>query len=103
MRMKCERLLNVYPPVTCVKIGDPVVDMEEGKNAGMWTIGLTRSGNMVGLDGEHWAQLPEAAKEVQLTRARRILLDAGADYVVEDLASCNPALAEIEERLKLSK
>jgi hypothetical protein len=58
---------------------------------------------MVGLDGEHWAQLPEAAKEVQLTRARRILLDAGADYVVGDLASCNPALAEIEERLKLSK
>jgi phosphonoacetaldehyde hydrolase len=48
--MKCERLLNVYPPVTCVKIGDTVVDMEEGKNAGMWTIGLTRSGNAIWLD-----------------------------------------------------
>jgi phosphonoacetaldehyde hydrolase len=77
--------------------------MEEGKNEGMWTIGLTRSGNMVGLDGEHWAQPLETTKEVQLTRARRILLEAGADYFVEDLAFCNPALAEIEERLKLSK
>lgn len=103
MLMKCAQLLNVYPPVTCVKIGDTVVDVEEGKNAGMWTIGLTRSGNLVGLDGERWGELPEAEKEVQLTRARRLLLEAGADYVVEDLASCNLALAEIEERLKLSK
>jgi phosphonoacetaldehyde hydrolase len=103
MLMKNAQLLDVYPPAACVKIGDTVVDMEEGRNAGMWTIGLTGSGNLIGLNGEQWAQLSRAEKQVQLTRSKKILLDAGADYVVDDLASCNPALAKIERRLRKSK
>ena len=100
MLMKNAQLLDVYPPSACVKIGDTIVDIEEGKNAGMWTIGLTRTGNLVGLDSEQWAQLPEATKKVKLKEAEGILLGAGADFVAEDLASCNQALSEIEKRLK---
>ncbi|MGO9775779.1 MAG: phosphonoacetaldehyde hydrolase [Terracidiphilus sp.] len=100
MLMKNAQLLDVYPPKTCVKIGDTVVDIEEGRNAGMWTIGLTRTGNLVGLDSEQWAQLPEATKNAHLDRAKKILIGAGADFVAEDLASCNQALAKIERRLR---
>ena len=103
MLMKNAQLLDVYPPSACVKIGDTIVDIEEGKNAGMWTIGITRTGNLIGLDKEQWEQLPAETQEAQLSRARRILLDAGADYVVEDLASCNPALAKIEKHLRNGK
>jgi phosphonoacetaldehyde hydrolase len=69
----------------------------------MWTIGLTKTGNLVGLDRDEWAQLPEATKKVQLGRAREILIGAGADFVSEDLASCNQALAKIERRLRNGK
>ena len=100
MLMKNAQLLDVYPPSVCVKIGDTVVDMEEGKNAGMWTIGLTRTGNLIGLDEEQWAQLPQAAKKDRLKEAEIILRKAGADYVVEDVASCNQALGKIEKRLR---
>ena len=100
MLMKNAQLLDVYPPRTCVKIGDTVVDIEEGRNAGMWTIGLTRTGNLVGVDGEQWAQLPGATKSALLNRAKKILIEAGADYIAEDLASCNHALAKIERRLR---
>lgn len=103
MLMKNAQLLDVYPPSACVKIGDTIVDIEEGKNAGMWTVGITRTGNLIGLDKEQWEQLPAETQEAQLSRARRILLDAGADYVVEDLASCNPALAKIEKHLRNGK
>jgi phosphonoacetaldehyde hydrolase len=103
MLMKNVQLLGVYPPSTCVKIGDTVVDMEEGRNAGMWTIGLTKSGNLVGLSAKEWEELPDVEKSVRLTRAKAILLDAGADYVADDLASCNPALAKIEKRLRKGK
>src|SRR5262249_22730782 len=41
--------LQVYPLEACVKIGDAVSDIEEGLNAGMWAIGVTRTGNMIGL------------------------------------------------------
>ena len=70
-----------------MKIGDTVIDIEEGKNAGMWTIGLTRTGNLVGLDREQWEQLPETERRgVWLSRAKKTLLDAGADFVAEDLS-----------------
>jgi phosphonoacetaldehyde hydrolase len=41
--------LQVYPLAAVVKIGDTVSDILEGCNAGMWRIGLTRSGNELGL------------------------------------------------------
>jgi len=103
MLMKNALLLDVYPPTTCVKIGDTVVDIEEGRNAGMWTIGLTRTGNLVGLDGAQWAQLPATTKKAQLDNAKKILIEAGADFVAEDLVSCNQVLAKIERRLRNGK
>ena len=103
MLMKNAEILNVYPPCACVKIGDTVVDILEGKNAGMWTIGLTRTGNLIGLNEEQWAKVPEPEKKNLIARAERILLDAGADFVAEDLSSCNVALASIEDRLRKAK
>jgi phosphonoacetaldehyde hydrolase len=99
MMMKNAELLGVCPPRACVKIGDTVVDIEEGRNAGMWTIGVTRTGNLIGLEQPEWEQLPEAEKHSRLARATQTLRDAGADFVVEDLASCEEALATIEDYL----
>ena len=103
MLMRNAQILDVYPPLSCVKIGDTIADVQEGKNAGMWTIGLTRTGNLVGLDHERWAQLPEARKKEQLRDAECILRKAGADYIAEDLAACNKALPKIERRLRNRK
>jgi hypothetical protein len=63
-------------------------------------IGLTRTGNLTGLDQQQWERLPEETKQLQLKRAEAILRKAGADFVAEDLASCNLALSEIEHRLR---
>jgi phosphonoacetaldehyde hydrolase len=103
MLMKNAQLLDVYPPAACVKIGDTIVDIEEGKNAGMWTIGLTKTGNLIGFDQKQWELLPQAAKQEQLKRAETTLLEAGADFVAEDLASCNQALSMIEKNLDNSR
>lgn len=91
------QLLDVYPPLQCVKIGDTPSDIEEGRNAGMWTIGLTRTGNMVGLDATEFAALPEQEKSRLLTEAQYKLLQSGAHFVAEDLASCEPILSKIGE------
>lgn len=97
------RTLEIYPPSACVKIGDTVSDIEEGRNAGMWTIGLTRSGNLVGLDAAAWAELDAASQQSRLAHAAQQLLQAGADYVAEDIAACTPLLEQIEERLCYSQ
>ena len=94
------QLLNVYPPSSCVKIGDTILDIEEGRNAGMWTIGLTRTGNMIGLDAVALSKLSIMQKEALLKQATSRLLEAGAHFVVEDLSACDHVLAQIETRLE---
>jgi phosphonoacetaldehyde hydrolase len=95
MLMRNAQLLGVYPPASCVKIGDTVSDIEEGKNAGMWTIGLTRTGNLIGLDAPGWDQLGASEKQARLKDAEEIMQNAGADFVAEDLIECDKILAQI--------
>lgn len=100
MLMRNAQLLDVYPPSACVKIGDTVSDIEEGINAGMWTIGLTRTGNLVGLDAAGWMRQSAQEKHCKLAQAEAILRAAGADFVAEDLPACDSILARIEQNLK---
>jgi phosphonoacetaldehyde hydrolase len=88
--------LKTYPLSAFVKIGDTPTDMEEGRNAGMWTIGITRTGNEVGLTEDEWQQLPSAGQNALLATAQRHLVDAGAHYTAESVAECDPIFDRIE-------
>jgi phosphonoacetaldehyde hydrolase len=79
-----------------VKVGDTPSDIEEGLNAGMWTIGVTRTGNEVGLSEQEWNGLSPAAQAQALDRAAAKLRAAGAHYVVESVADCDSILDEID-------
>jgi len=89
--------LRVFPASACVKIGDTAVDIAEGRNAGMWTIGVARTGNMIGLSEAEWLALDAGERETRLEAARRSLLEAGADYVIESLADYEEAFDDIEK------
>ncbi|OIP08692.1 MAG: phosphonoacetaldehyde hydrolase, partial [Betaproteobacteria bacterium CG2_30_68_42] len=52
--------LGVSTVQACVKIDDTVPGVEEGLNAGMWTIGLAVSGNEVGMTLKDWTALTAA-------------------------------------------
>jgi phosphonoacetaldehyde hydrolase len=98
----CYRLamdLHIYPLSACVKIGDTESDMEEGLNAGMWTVGVTRSGNTVGLSEADWLQLDHGEQKKLLARAEQELRAAGAHYTAETVAHALPVLDEIERRI----
>ena len=88
--------LGVYPMSAMVKVGDTPSDIEEGLNAGMWTIGVTRTGNEVGLSEREWNGLTRAAQEQALDRAAARLRAAGAHYIVESVADCEAVLEEID-------
>jgi len=82
-----------------VNIGDTPSDIQAGLNAGMWTIGVSSTGNEVGLSAADFAALSEEAREQRRERAHRVLEDAGAHYVIESAALCEPVLEEIEARI----
>jgi phosphonoacetaldehyde hydrolase len=87
------------PLWTMVKIGDTPSDMAEGLNAGMWTIGVTRTGNEVGMTAAEWDAVAAAEKSAALVAADRRLRQAGAHYVAESVADCMSIIDQIEARL----
>jgi phosphonoacetaldehyde hydrolase len=91
--------MAVSPVEAVVKIGDTVVDVEEGLNGGMWSIGISATGNEVGLSLEDWLALPEEERTRLRADAEAKLLRAGANYVAASIADVLPILDDIDARL----
>jgi len=99
MALKALVDLSISPVESVVKIGDTTVDIEEGLNAGMWTIGIAATGNEVGLTATELAKLPAAERNGLVAAASEKLRRAGAHHVVDRLADVLPLLDAIEARL----
>lgn len=88
---KCMVDLCVYPPGAIVKVDDTEPGIAEGVAAGCVTVGVSLSGNAVGLTPEEVAALPAAELAQRRLAAEKILFNAGADYVIDTVADL-PAL-----------
>ncbi len=91
--------LQVFPLEACVKIGDTFVDIEEGLNAGMWTIGLTLSGNELGLTQAEAEALAPAVRAARRAVIGARMLQAGAHYVADGIWDTAAAVHDIQARL----
>jgi phosphonoacetaldehyde hydrolase len=91
--------LQTYPMEAIVKVGDTLPDIEEGLNAGMWTIGLARTGNEMGLPEEQIAALDPEVRAARLARAYKRMHQTGAHYVVDSISDVPPLLDDINARL----
>jgi phosphonoacetaldehyde hydrolase len=91
--------LRISPLEACVKIDDTIPGVEEGLNAGMWTIGLAMSGNEIGLPLKEVQALDPEERERRRQRAYARMYQGGAHYVVDSIADILPCLDDIQERL----
>jgi phosphonoacetaldehyde hydrolase len=92
--------LGVTTVHACVKVDDTVPGVEEGLNAGMWTVGLAVSGNEIGLPRAEWDALDPADRRTRRERAHRRLAQAGAHYVVDTIAELLPCVDDIQARIR---
>lgn len=91
--------LDVFPPAAVVKIGDTPLDVQEGRNAGAWSIGVTSSGNEIGLPPADWQALPDPDRQARHEAAAGRLRGAGAHHVIANLADLAAALEQIDSHL----
>jgi phosphonoacetaldehyde hydrolase len=91
--------LNVFPMAAMAKIGDTLPDIEEGRNAGMWTIGLALSGNMLGLTESDLASLPTDELAQRRAAIYAQFRRAGAHYIVDTIADVASLVDSIDARL----
>lgn len=92
--------LGVSPVSACVKVDDTLPGVEEGLNAGMWTVGLAISGNEVGLPLKDWRRLKPAEQAMRRERAYGRMRQCGAHFVIDTVAELMPCIDDIEARLR---
>ncbi len=100
MMFECAKRLGVYPMAAIAKVGDTPADIEEGLNAGSWSIGVAGTGNAIGLSFAEFDSLSHSEKQERLALARRELREAGAHYVIDSIVQLGPVLDEIDARLQ---
>lgn len=100
MIFEAAKQLKVYPPSTWVKVDDTLVGIQEGKNAGTWTIGVTKTGNLVGLSENELKKISPEELKKRISNAEKLFLQDGADFVIDSVADITHVLAEIEQRIK---
>ncbi len=93
------QILGTYPFEACVKVDDTLPGIEEGLNAGMWTIGLAKTGNEIGLNEAEIGDLEASELAGHLDRARIRMNDIGAHYTVDGIWDVPDILDEINIRL----
>ena len=91
--------MNVWPASLAVKVDDTIVGVEEGINAGAWSVGVAVSGNCFGASLEEVRAMPAPEFTRRREAAYAALRGAGAHYVVDSMAELLPVIGEIEERL----
>ena len=64
-----------------VKVGDTVSDIQEGRNAGVRSLGVLEGSSVMGMTQAAYEALSAEKKQAALDRARQVFLEAGADDV----------------------
>ncbi|SDW13672.1 phosphonoacetaldehyde hydrolase [Marinobacter mobilis] len=99
MSLKNAIELGVTAVQACVKVDDTATGIEEGLNAGMWTVAVVASGNAIGLGEDELAALDDADRARRLADGHRVMAASGAHYVIDSIADLPEVLVDIDHRL----
>lgn len=95
--------LDMFPLSHCVKVGDTVSDMQEGKNAGTWTVGVIKGGSLLGMTEEQVNNADPDELAEKMEKAKQKFFEEGADYVVDSFANLYDVLPKIDLRIAQMK
>lgn len=87
--------LHVTDVRKAAKIGDTLSDIREGKNAGVFTIGVTEGSSQMALSQAEFEALSPADRDAARAAARTAFVAAGADAVIDTMAELPTLLAQL--------
>jgi len=91
--------LNIFPSEAVVNFGDTIPDIESALNAGVWSVGVAKTGNTIGLSENDVSDLSKDDLTALLQKAYSLMYSAGAHYVIDGVYDCIDAVNEISKRL----
>lgn len=79
-----------------MKIGDTVSDMQEGRHAGVWTVGVIEGSSELGLGKHEVESLNEEALNERKQEVHKRLIEHGAHLVINRITDVPQAIRHIE-------
>lgn len=86
-----------------IKVGDTVVDILEGLNAGCWSVGVVKGSSMMGMSEAEAEALPPQTLSQKMEEIKSAMLAAGADYVIDSIEELQDVIAEIQQKISERK
>lgn len=77
-----------------LKVGDTIVDIQEGLNAGCWSAGVIMGSSMLGLNSAEVTELPHQEISQRIKQVKYQMLQAGADFVIDHISEV-PLIVEL--------
>lgn len=99
MALQCVIDMGVGSVARCVKVDDTLPGIEEGLNAGMWTVGVAMTGSLAGLTLEQYQHMSEDEVQTIRQRVTEELLAAGAHFVIDSIAQLPALISRINDKL----
>lgn len=90
--------LEIWPTARVVKIDDTPVGVQEGLNAGAWSVGVAVSGNAFGCSKPELDALPHEEYARRRDRAIAHLKESGAHAVIDSVADLLPVMHDLDRR-----
>ena len=78
-------MLRVASVKNVIKVGDTISDIKEGRNAGVFTVGIVEGSSEMGLTKEEYEALDEETRQQMIRRVTDRYMEAGADRVIRDI------------------
>lgn len=85
MIFKNMEVLGISSVEHVIKVGDTVSDIKEGKNAGVFTVGVIEGSSEMGLSGEEYEALSGDERKKYVDAVAERFIEAGADAVIMNL------------------
>lgn len=96
---KCFLDLDVWPASSVVKVDDTGVGIDEGREAGTWTVGLALSGNEAGVTPDELDAMSDEERSALRDKASAALRRHQPHYIIDTVADLLPVIEEIEARM----
>lgn len=90
--------LGVYPMNHMIKVGDTVSDMKEGRNAGMWTVGVILGSSELGLTEEEVENMDSVELREKIEVVRNRFVENGAHFTIEKMQELESVMEHIEKQ-----
>lgn len=87
--------LKLAAPWQVIKVGDTIADIQEGINAGVWSVGVVVGSSQMGLAYDEFLGLSEQEKNKAIQKVEGHFLAAGADFTIKTMKELPELIAKI--------